>query len=283
MTSYLSLQGAATLLKSFEMALDVKNTLEELLANNSQQEYRADTYTTPSMEMFLKSLNDKGEYFCNRCADMVTNYMDFDDVMSNQVERERERYHSSVPPPVAKVSLQLSRIKGFNYVPVVNHKRGTVPGSGLTTPARPEIVHVPLPTVKLEEKYSIFADEKFNKLCELLEKGLIPSVEEPPVKVSVPMVVEMVTPLPSIPATPSPGKMLEESILGDKILELARQLEDSRADVQDQQSAIRLLCQTNKQLKSDISELRSALHTAQRLKKDLSLAHVISGLTTGRD
>jgi hypothetical protein len=277
MTSYLSLQGSATLIKSFELALNVKNTLEELVAYDKQQDQRTDSYSTPSMEVFLKSLNDKGEHFCGRCADMIANYIDMDDVMSNQVERERERYHAAVPPPITKVNLQLVRVKGFNYTPNPSIRKPTPPVFRIPENIPAKVEPTPLPPLKLEEKYSIFADEKFNKLCMLLEKGLLNSSEksilETPQKVSVDNPIS----LPTAPSALSKGKLLEESILGDRILELTHQLEDYKADILQQQHAIKLLCQTNKKLKHEVAEFKVELAASIKMRQELAISKVDFG------
>ena len=274
--SNLSLQSSAALLKSFELALNVKNTLEELVAFDGRCDEN-DSGCTPSMEVFLRSLHERGEHFCGRCADMVANYMDVDEVLSNQVERER--HHAAVPPPVVRPHLQVTRIKGVSYNPVVQPKR-VVPQE--TPKPAPRAESPPIPVAKLEDKYSIFADPKFNKLVELLEKGLVASAEKPLPETPKPVIVEVSQSFPSAPSVPSQGKILEESILGDRILELTKQLEDSRAETSDQQHAIKLLCQANKKLKATVVELKAELAAASKTQHLLGLAKVESVFTPGR-
>lgn len=266
--SHLSLQSSAALLKSFELALNVKNTLEELLAFDGRGD-ESDSGSTPSMEVFLRSLHERGEHFCGRCADMVANYMDVDEVLSNQVERER--HQAAVPAPVGKPHLHLTRIKGLTYTPVVQPKR-TVPQESPKPLPRAE--SPPVPVAKLEDKYSIFADPKFNKLVELLEKGLVASAEKPEPETPKQLIVEIPQSFATAPSVPSQGKLLEESILGDRILELTKQLEDSRAEISDQLLAIKLLCQANKKIKANVAELKVELVAASKTQHQLGLAKV---------
>lgn len=244
-----------------------------------------------SFENTLRCIFNKGEYFCNRCMDMLSNYIDLDRLMNDPAERDPVHVHvhhsGSKPKPV----LQIGQIKGVSYFPRVERKsrptgvrdstdlppRGTTPpvptsGSSSAHNYNPSQGHqVTQPPPNLAATFSIFQDEKFKKLCSLLETSL-PTLEAvlnaPPPQ---PQVIIQQPALPPVVETPTiietPKKKVktqaeaaEEYVLGERIRELTHDLKLSQLDLKDHQIAITALCTKNKELQERLSEAEKSLN-----------------------
>lgn len=186
-----------------------KSNLQDFL----EAEQVVDHCHQSSFEGALRNIFDKGEFFCNRCMEILANYVDLDRLVSPELDPER------LYPTKQNQKAVLSQVslKTYSLAPSVLPPR---PRESAKRAAEPV---VPAPQQPPIESVSIFQNEKFQKLCALLEKSLEHAAEPKPQK---PILVR---------------DQLEDHILGDRIRELSEDLRTSQRDLKEHQIALERL------------------------------------------
>lgn len=173
--------------------------------------------------------------------EILANYVDLDRLVSPEVEVE-QLYPTKQNQKVVLTQVSLKTISLLPSIPPPQ-KHKEVPKKTLEV-----LVPQPQPL----ESISIFQNEKFQKLCALLEKGL----EHKEVK-------EIVKEIPA----PSPKRSrneLEDHILAERIRELSEDLRTSQQDLKEHQRVVEQLGNRYKSASSQLDAAKKKIGELQR-------------------
>lgn len=146
----------------------MQSNLQDYLAVESA----AETCHPGSFEGCLRQIFDRGEFFCNRCMEILANYVDLDKLVTPEVERDQ------LYPTKQTKRLSVQLLRTVDILPSKPRQRDR----SLKT-LQPEVepvksVALPdLSTLVPKLATGIFQDDRFTKLCELLEQNIAATVQ----------------------------------------------------------------------------------------------------------
>lgn len=208
-----------------------------------------------SFEGALRNIFDKGEFFCNRCMEILANYVDVDKLVSPEVDHE-QLYPTKQNQ---KVTLTAVSLKTISLTPSMPPRQREI----VKKAPEPPVPQIPIQAL---ETISIFQNEKFQKLCALLEKGL--EVAEAPKPEPLPQ------PAPQI-VVPQRNE-LEDHILAERIRELSEDLRLSQQDLKEHQQVIHQIASKYKAARNQLSLARKTIGDLQRQVSHTESLKVVS-------
>lgn len=194
-----------------------------------------------SFEGALRGIFERGEFFCNRCMEILANYVDLDRLVAPELDPE-PLYPTKQNQ---KAIISQCSIRTIFIQPTV---AAPLPPKPREVPRKePEPKPVPVQVVQHPpiESVNIFKDEKFQKLCALLEKGL--EAAEIPKQKKI-----------------SSRDELEDHLLADRIRELSEDLRISQRDLKEHQIAIEKLAGRYQIAKSQLGIASKTITDLQR-------------------
>lgn len=183
-----------------------QNNLQEL-----HQQTALASPAEPSFDGVIRGIFNRGDFFCNSCMDLLASHLDLDRLMGYAPEQDlqpptRQKLETLETVPLPAKAKQANRDSHRHQVPAV-------------------------------AEYSFFENDKFAKLCSILESNF-GRLMQPPTRTQ---------------------HSVSEQILGDKIRELTEDLRVSQTDLEEYKVVITQLCVDNKRLKTELVSLQERL------------------------
>lgn len=185
---------------------------------------------------------NRGTVLCDKCMNTIVSHIDINKLVNEDAEREQPSVSKQKEPVV----LSVTHIRPFVYTSRVEKRvddsRREKDSGRAGKEREAEVVQIKpvLPQV------AILEDERFNRLCNLLEKSMngLEQVQT---------------------------NQLNSHILADKIKDLSEDLSVSQRDLKEHQLVIRELCKKNKEMRASLESSRRNTSILESKQKENEL------------